>query len=864
MAEDMQRLVVSLEARIDSFEKALNRATGVANTQTKKIEDRFKSANSKMVAGMSSIGRTALSASSASEKLIAGMSQSAQATEAMGHAAGLASGQQQALFHSMRAMAEGVAMGVPPSQVLTQQLNHLTYAASGPGGLMGALRGVGSFIGSLFTPFRVVAGGIAGLGIAFANAAFSWQSSQTSIKQSLTGVGQAAGITVGTINKIAENVSSAGELSRKEATQIATTIASTGRASADATEKATGLAHAYSLVFDKDLAETGKDLAAALANPAKSIDTLNERLGAWDANQVALVKSLTASGDRAGAQQIIIDGLQKSIAEASAQTDIWTRAWNSLSNAFSNASTASGKAIVGSMGGSTPEDQLAAAQQRLNQLQNGRTRAGMPLGTPAEIAAQTAKVNELQASVERLHKAASDSRDAVEASDIIKGLDPTIQKLTDLQATIDKIKSQPVTDAASSEVRDRVVQSLETQKTAMQDNIALAKERYGITSAQLGLDAKASELELAAINARSPAQKAEIAYRQTLLQLTNTPGVSKQEAEIEAQIARVKTLNQAQHDLSEAQKDRIYQANQSVEAAQVENSTIGMSVQAATELTQRFQLLSAARAEAAKNGTVVSPSEIDAMNKAAAAMSRLAAANAALRTQEAARFDISQLGRSQSEQNVYSTLQGAGLLDNGQIVSEQAKQTAEILRTKEAMTQLADAEKDFASTFLHDLTQGKSAAEALADALSNVADKLLNSGIDSLLSGGGGGLLGSIFGGGGASTTSGWATSVLPAFAKGGVSKGPAIFGEAGAEAAVPLPDGRRIPVDLRMPSVQTAITPSGGQSLALTVAIDARGATQDSVAQMKNDLVPTIQKVVRNEVNQLFDRSARFAKTGI
>jgi hypothetical protein len=36
------------------------------------------------------------------------------------------------------------------------------------------------------------------------------------------------------------------------------------------------------------------------------------------------------------------------------------------------------------------------------------------------------------------------------------------------------------------------------------------------------------------------------------------------------------------------------------------------------------------------------------------------------------------------------------------------------------------------------------------------------------------------------------------AYASGGISVGPAIFGEAGPEAAVPLPDGRRIPVDLR------------------------------------------------------------------
>lgn len=40
-------------------------------------------------------------------------------------------------------------------------------------------------------------------------------------------------------------------------------------------------------------------------------------------------------------------------------------------------------------------------------------------------------------------------------------------------------------------------------------------------------------------------------------------------------------------------------------------------------------------------------------------------------------------------------------------------------------------------------------------------------------------------------------------FARGGISDRPAIFGEAGPEAAVPLPDGRRIPVDLRMSAAQ-------------------------------------------------------------
>ncbi|NTU41662.1 MAG: hypothetical protein HGA78_01140, partial [Nitrospirales bacterium] len=65
------------------------------------------------------------------------------------------------------------------------------------------------------------------------------------------------------------------------------------------------------------------------------------------------------------------------------------------------------------------------------------------------------------------------------------------------------------------------------------------------------------------------------------------------------------------------------------------------------------------------------------------------------------------------------------------------------------------------------------------------------------------GLVGSLFGGGGnaggLSVADNWSVGVYgyPAYAQGGIAYGPSIFGESGPEAAVPLPDGRRIPVEL-------------------------------------------------------------------
>lgn len=73
----------------------------------------------------------------------------------------------------------------------------------------------------------------------------------------------------------------------------------------------------------------------------------------------------------------------------------------------------------------------------------------------------------------------------------------------------------------------------------------------------------------------------------------------------------------------------------------------------------------------------------------------------------------------------------------------------------------------------------------------------------------------------------------LPHFAGGGVSRSASIFGEAGPEAAVPLPDGRRIPVDLRMPER----TGTGGGTYAPVYHIDARGADQAAVDRLQRGL---------------------------
>lgn len=157
--------------------------------------------------------------------------------------------------------------------------------------------------------------------------------------------------------------------------------------------------------------------------------------------------------------------------------------------------------------------------------------------------------------------------------------------------------------------------------------------------------------------------------------------------------------------------------------------------------------------------------------------------------------------------------------------------------------------------------------DAAAQALEQVAELILRLYIlkplvEGLLgsagtsSGGGsglfGGLLGSLFGGGGGADWGSYAgdfsefmpfakggvfvpgqgSRPLKKFAKGGVSKNAAIFGEAGIEAAVPLPDGRSIPVSLRMPDLPdvSQLKPANMSGPTIVQHFDLSGAlvTQD------------------------------------
>lgn len=141
--------------------------------------------------------------------------------------------------------------------------------------------------------------------------------------------------------------------------------------------------------------------------------------------------------------------------------------------------------------------------------------------------------------------------------------------------------------------------------------------------------------------------------------------------------------------------------------------------------------------------------------------------------------------------------------------TKQAAQAQKELNTQ--AQEFSSFGQNLVSGFIQDLRNGASAADALKNALSKVLDQVIEIGLQNLFggaAGGGGGLLGGLFSIFGAANGGVYSHGKpMKTFAKGGVSRSAAIFGEAGPEAAVPLPDGRSIPVSFKSPASSRGAT---------------------------------------------------------
>jgi len=227
---------------------------------------------------------------------------------------------------------------------------------------------------------------------------------------------------------------------------------------------------------------------------------------------------------------------------------------------------------------------------------------------------------------------------------------------------------------------------------------------------------------------------------------------------------------------------------------------------------------------------------------------------------EALKFRNVQIQRSAKDQDLFNQLQRAGVdlySMEGQnirhLVEEYHKLSDEQLRLSENAEMVGNSIRGIGTAF-QDLRSF--ALNTIAD----IAESLLQLGAGGSATGGIGGFVakglfdafssGSALGSFQSASLRGLTNSALfgPGFAQGGIATKPSIFGEAGPEAAVPLPDGRRIPVDLG------GSMKGGGD----TYYIDATGADPAAIARLERTIREINNSIEPRIIRTTQDRFSR------
>jgi len=201
-------------------------------------------------------------------------------------------------------------------------------------------------------------------------------------------------------------------------------------------------------------------------------------------------------------------------------------------------------------------------------------------------------------------------------------------------------------------------------------------------------------------------------------------------------------------------------------------------------------------------------------------------------------FERSSIALTAREQEIANAVRDAGSAATEAQIAKVRELAGAIYDEKDAMDKLnisaqewADTVESATRTFINDLIEGKSAAEAFGNVLSNIGSKLIDMGLNSIFGGGGLNLAG-IFGGKSTRATGGDV-----------YAGNPTLVGEKGAEVFVPSGPGKIIPN-----------SQIGGSSVTFAPVIDARGADVAAIARlervvqdMSGQIVPLIRREIAN-----------------
>jgi phage-related minor tail protein len=482
----------------------------------------------------------------------------AKALGAIGATGKLTSNQLVNLSYQLNDVVVSLASGQRPLMVLMQQGSQIAQIFGPGAGVSGILRGVWQGLTSLISPTVAVVGGIAALGAAVGYSYYRYIESQKEVEVALAGTGRAAGVTVGQIERIAEQSASARNVSVAAAREMEAAFLRTGRIAVSQFEGLIKVVKNYAATTGTDVATATKELAGAFADPIRGADTLNDKLNFLDDRTRQYVRTLADHNNRTDAQRVLLDALKGSLVNASEATTALGRAWDFVGRMASNAYDAMGRAISRALDG-------APIDQRLKELQQERARLQALIENPptrfaaqarnfntrmlAEVEAEIAKIETKLANIEVRAKEARANELSVRAGTVARDLTPGFEELQTLKARQAQLRSALDDPLIRQKVAD--LKQVETAYDAVTRAI-----RTWLDPAEKAR--RLDELEIQALQAKTPAQKAAIAEERRRLELA---GQAIPVAIAEADITRAGTKARAEATQAHIDQSRVVEVN---------------------------------------------------------------------------------------------------------------------------------------------------------------------------------------------------------------------------------------------------------------------------------------------------------------
>lgn len=297
----------------------------------------------------------------------------------------------------------------------------------------------------------------------------------------LRATGGAAGLTSREMQDFASELQAATTFGDEAIINMQGTLATFKSVSGDTFKDATRLALDLSAAFGSDLQSSAMQVGKALEDPVKGVSAL-QRVGvSFSEAQKDLIKQMVETGDKAGAQRLILKELEGQVGGvAGAMANTASGAIQQYKNALGDTKEEIGRFITDAMepmtrgltglankwreafaalndyndalkakkdGGATNSQEMVLLQGQLAQLQRRQSTPTLALPQALyekEVAAIKAKIDALGAVVEAENKAAeaarnraADERQAEEAAEALRA-----KKESELQAYLDRVNSK--------------------------------------------------------------------------------------------------------------------------------------------------------------------------------------------------------------------------------------------------------------------------------------------------------------------------------------------------------------------------------------------------------------------------------------